>query len=141
MRLTELDPRWVGAGGEGVYSRTGRLCTACNGENAGECPRCHGDGFEYAPMPARHGVGVSFLCTCPTCTAQRTGNPDEDFYLRVFVSLANPLDGGPSHDPRPGAQWRRTGDTFEALTLRPSILRTSACGWHGFVTEGEVLTC
>lgn len=141
VKLTDLHPRFVGAGGEGVYSRTDRLCTACNGENAAACPRCHGDGYEYAPAPKRTGVGLSFDCPCATCAAKRTGDPDTDFYLRVFVGFRNPLDGGPAHDPRPGAQWERTGDTFETLTLTPSILDKGRCGWHGFVTNGEVTSC
>lgn len=122
MRLTELKPRWVGAGGEGVFQKNA----------AGE----------YEPAPERHGVGVSFLCPCPTCTAKRTGNDDQDFYLRVFVGFRNPLDGGAAHDPRPGAQWERSGDTFESLTLMPSILCTPpyGCGWHGWVRNGEVIT-
>lgn len=39
MRLTDLNPRWVGAGGEGVTR---------NGE----------------PVPERHGVAISFDCPC-----------------------------------------------------------------------------
>ncbi len=124
MKLTELDPRWVGAGGEGVYQ------TAPDGT--------------LVPSPERHGVGVSFLCPCASCTGKRTGDKDHDFYLRVFVGFRNPLDGGPAHDPRPGQQWERTGETFDTLTLRPSILRhrvgDGGCDWHGFVTAGEVTT-
>lgn len=119
MKLVELHPAWVGAGGEGVSNKDGN------------------------PVPERHGVGVSFDCPCATCTAQRTGNEDHDFYLRVFVGFSNPLDGGPPHDPRPGAQWQRTGNTFETLSLTPSILRgkeRGGCGWHGFVTNGETVT-
>jgi hypothetical protein len=120
MKLIDLDPKWVGAGGEGVYDKDGQ------------------------PAPQRHGVGVSFLCPCPQCTAKRTGDPDEDFYLRVFVGFRNPIDGGPAYDPREGAQWNRTGDTFQALTLTPSILRhrvgNGGCDWHGFVTNGDVTT-
>jgi Family of unknown function (DUF6527) len=115
MKLTELDPHWVGAGGEGISDKDGN------------------------PVPERHGVGLSFLCPCPQCTAKRTGDPDRDFYLRHFVEFANPLDGGPPHDGR--VTWQRTGDTFETLTLTPSILSDPAkggCGWHGFVTNGEV---
>ena len=40
--------------------------------------------------------------------------------------------------------WQRTGDTFETLTLHPSILRSpqkGGCGWHGWVTNGEVRSC
>jgi hypothetical protein len=38
MRLTELNPSWIGAGGEGV---------TCNG----------------LPVPERHGIGL--ICDCP----------------------------------------------------------------------------
>lgn len=40
MKLIELNPRWVGAGGEGVSDKNGD------------------------PVPERHGVGVSFDCPC-----------------------------------------------------------------------------
>jgi hypothetical protein len=126
MKLVDLNPRWVGAGGEGVYNADG------------------------TPAAPRSGVGISFDCPCPTCTAKRTGDADHDWYLRVFVGFANPLDGGPAHDPRPGQQWTRTGDTFETLQLSPSIRRhrvgDGGCDWHGFVgsagaAAGEVITC
>ena len=120
MRLSDLNPRWVGAGGEGVWDKDGN------------------------PVPERHGVGVSFDCPCVSCTAQRTGDLDRYFHLRVYVGFRNALDGGTPHDPREGAQWERTGDTFDTLTLRPSILsmkEKGGCGWHGFVTNGDVTSC
>lgn len=62
-----------------------------------------------------------------------------------------------------GAQWQRTGDTFETLTLAPSIRRvpqyasreaaiaagcipefvteSNLCAFHGFVTNGEITFC
>lgn len=40
MRLTDLEPQWVGAGGEGVSNADG------------------------TPAPERHGVGLSFKCPC-----------------------------------------------------------------------------
>src|SRR5713226_8801034 len=40
MKLTDLAPRWVGAGGEGISDKDGN------------------------PVPERHGVGVSFDCPC-----------------------------------------------------------------------------
>lgn len=122
MKLIDLDPRWVGAGGEGIRNADG------------------------SPAEARHGIGISFLCPCATCTPQRTGDRDADFHLRVFVAFANPLDGKPPlHDER--HRWQRTGDTFDTLSLTPSILSTPphGCGWHGFVgsngaAPGEVIT-
>ena len=100
MRLLDLNPRWVGAGGDGITQ---------NGE----------------PVPERHGVGVSFDCPCGKCG------------VRVYVAFTNPLDGGAPYIPD-HPTWERTGDTFETLTLRPSILRVGGCGWHGFVTDGEI---
>ena len=76
------------------------------------------------PVPPRSGIGVVFDCPCG-CDS------------RCYIPFANPIDGGP---PREDG-WLRTGSTIDGLTLRPSILRNPAkggCGWHGFVTEGEV---
>lgn len=101
-KLTELNPRFIGAGGDGI--------TGPNGE----------------PVPARHGVGVMLDCPC--------GAVDSPLY----VPFANPLDGGPQYGPQ---GWQRTGESFDTLTLTPSILRTfSHCGcrWHGYITAGEV---
>ncbi len=39
------------------------------------------------------------------------------------------------------AHWQRTGETFDTLTLTPSIhsrKEKGGCGWHGFITNGEV---
>jgi len=119
MRLSDLDPRFVGAGGDGVFDKNG------------------------APVPYRRGVGLSFLCPCDPCAAQRTGDRDKDFHLRVFVEFSNPLDGGAPHRSDCHT-WLRTGETFDRMTLRPSILSTKekgGCGWHGFVTNGEVTSC
>ena len=81
----------------------------------------HADGSE---VPRREQVGVAFDCPCGC---------DQ----RCFIPFANPPDGlGPIEPSEPG--WNRTGDTFETLTLTPSILRVGGCGWHGFITGGEV---
>lgn len=100
MRLTDLNPRWVSGGGEGI-TRNGQ------------------------PVPERRGVGVSFDCPCVKCGE------------RTYIPFENPLDGGPAYDTDHD-RWQRTGDTFETLTLVPSILRRLGCGWHGFVTHGVV---
>jgi hypothetical protein len=96
MKLIELDPRWVGAGGEGISDRDGN------------------------PVPKREGIGVAFDCPCGC------GSP-------CFIPFSNPLDGGP---PVHEATWTRTGETFETLTLTPSIKRVDGCRWHGFITNG-----
>ncbi len=125
MRLTDLNPRFARSGGEGVYRMTDRPCEACGGAT---CDTCHQTGKEYEPAPERHGV--SLLCDCPC------GNRDESH--QMHVPFANPIDGGPGLHER---GWQRTGDTFETLTLTPSIFRRKdwgGCGWHGFITNGDV---
>lgn len=105
MRLTDLNPRWVGHGGNGYLDK------------------------DRQPVPWRHGVGVSFECPCGC---------DQ----RCFVNFKNPIDGGP-HVDCSGPFWQRTGETFETLTLAPSILRDRAkggCGWHGFIREGQIIS-
>jgi len=98
MRLTELNPVFLGNGGEGVtYVATG------------------------LPVPRREGVALSFDCPCG-CGSH------------VCLYLKPPLDGGP---PLQEHAWERTGDTFDTITLRPSILH-HPCEWHGYITNGEV---
>ena len=55
------------------------------------------------------------------------------------------MDGGPSHSP---PAWHRTGDTFDTLTLSPSILVVPdervpeyGCGAHFYVRKGEIVWC
>ncbi len=71
-----------------------------------------------------HRTGVSFLC--PKCGDHR-----------IWVFVDPPFDPGPAV----GKPWKRTGDTFETLTLTPSIVarrpgQTAEC-WHGFITNGQ----
>lgn len=77
--------------------------------------------------PRREGVGVG--CDCPCGCGKE-----------LYVPFSNPLDSGPQID-RQG--WIRTGDTFETLTLSPSILRMDpgGCNWHGFLRYGEFREC
>jgi hypothetical protein len=77
-------------------------------------------------VPRREGVGVAFDCPLGK-------------ECRHYAPFENPLDGGPALEP--GKGWQRTGDTFETLSLTPSYQVIGACGWHGFITGGEVLTC
>jgi hypothetical protein len=84
-------------------------------------------------MPTdRSGMGISFLCP-------------KHLDHRVAVFFANPIDGGPAVEGREFLM-RRTGTTFEALTLGPSIdaskhthghdVKTSC--WRGVIQNGEV---
>lgn len=74
----------------------------------------------------RHGMGVTFLC--PHCRSTRLG-----------VFFRNPVDGKlPSDDYDALHLWQRTGDTFETLTLSPSVDASAHGHWHGFIKNGEI---
>jgi hypothetical protein len=98
--------------------------------------------------------GVTFFCPCARCLG------DPEHRTRLAVQFANPVNGEPKplvmmrllaqalqkdHTPEerknvvpPGFLWTRTGETFEALTLTPSVDASPAGHWHGFVTKGEI---
>lgn len=111
MKLVDLNPRFLDAGGPGVSRKNA----------AGESEEA----------PRIRGVGVALDCPCGVC--------GDELYVPFQVALDGTIMPG---DPRPG--WEREGDTFETLTLKPSVLRIQSrgqCGWHGFITNGEVTTC
>lgn len=78
------------------------------------------------PVPERKGIGL--LCDCPKCGPKHL----------LAVDFKNPLDGGPPARSD-GHTWERTGDTFETLTLSPSINRLDGCKWHGWIRNGEIV--
>lgn len=66
MKLTDLNPRWCGAGGPGIFNRdpqTGNL----------------------TPAPKRDGVGLILSCPCGSTDCQD-----------AYIPFSNPLDGGPA---------------------------------------------
>lgn len=80
---------------------------------------------EGNPVPERNGVGIIFDCPCG-CS------------IKCYVGLTNPLDGKPYINQRP--LWNREGEDFNTISLKPSIRRLTGCKWHGFITNGEVIT-
>lgn len=95
--------------------------------NGGEGIYTRDENGERVPVPERKGTGIAFDCPCG-CGE------------RVALHFKNPLDGGES-TAADRVSWQRTGDSFENLTLRPSILRLGGCAWHGFLTDGEFKSC
>jgi len=114
MRLSELNPHWIS---------------------------------EWVPpgKPERHGMGVMF--DCPHCVRAGIKSSDQRM-VRIPVGFKVPLDGGapfPEEGKADGMArgrplWDRTGDTFETLTLSPSIdaSKTHEGGWHGFIRNGNM---
>lgn len=54
---------------------------------------------------------------------------------RIVVPFANPIGGVPRMRGE-RTYWQREGETFEALTLTPSVHYGSH--WHGWIKNGEV---
>lgn len=95
--------------------------------------------------------GIQFYCPCGTpprrdCTCADpecpTGPnssslvPGCDFAI-VALMFDNPVSGPVSKWGR--EKWHRDGDTFETLTLSPSI---HAVGhWHGWLRNGMLVSC
>lgn len=100
MKLTELNPRWVGI---------------------------HGWSSESIFY-----IGVTF--DSPLRRGQR-----------LSALFANPIDpeglmakygwGLPFPDQK---HWQRSGETFETLTLSPSLDFSRYGEWHGHITAGEI---
>lgn len=91
--------------------------------------------------PGRHGQGISF-----ECPVHRNH--------RLAVAFANPIDGGERMKSSGSSSyfWERAGQTWDTLTLGPSIDasgnkaddlvdiggRIQTPCWHGFITNGEI---
>jgi hypothetical protein len=85
-------------------------------------------------------VGITFDCPC--CAPQGKISTLGTLYCpRIGVLFVQEIDrdGFPNHIhwTREGIKWNRTGDTFETLTLTPSIDCSAWGHWHGFITNGE----
>lgn len=78
----------------------------------------------------RQGQGVSFIC--PHCLSAGVARP-----TRLAVAFENPLDDGSPPDARTRL-WRRAGQEFDMLTIRPSIDATQIGHGHWLVTDGGV---
>lgn len=83
--------------------------------------------------------GVMFLC--PLCYQANGGRVGTHRVICWSRSRGTPEDASPG----PG-RWTLEGTGFDDLTLNGdaiggggarSVLLTSGCGWHGFVTNGE----
>ena len=79
----------------------------------------------FSTESGRRGQGIHFLC--PHCKN-----------THIIVLFSNPIDGGPASigEDLCKPRWLRTGDTFDTLTISPSI--NSPGHWHGWVKNGEV---
>jgi hypothetical protein len=73
--------------------------------------------------------GISF--DCPTCRKQRLHT--------TFLPMIDPqgllAKGLRTPD---GEHWTRQGETFDTLTLSPSVDCSQSGCWHGHIKNGEI---
>ena len=98
MRLTDLNPRWVG-----IHNWS--------------CESIYLIGLSFDSPTTRKRLAVLFTPAI---------DPD---------ALAAKYQWGEFSAEK---RWARTGDTFETLTLTPSLDFSAAGEWHGHITAGEV---
>lgn len=126
MKLTELNPRWY------VIEENGPIVGLTF-----ECPHCHVMAKETGSTDIQR-IGVPFYHRAsahmhtPAPPAGEGENPPAP--QPVFVRANHAGADGDGH-----WVWNATGDTFEELTLTPSIDASKAGHWHGSVTDGEIV--
>ena len=86
-------------------------------------------------VPFAEAQGIRFLC--PKCFEANGHKPEGVHSVLCWFADKDVPDG---KSPGP-ARWQATGTSVEDLTLTPSVLLTSGCRWHGFVTAGLVTSC
>lgn len=109
MKLSDLEPRW------------------CNGSQWTDATgTIHFLPYDSATTP-RHGMGMTFLCP-------------KHLNHRLGIYFENPVDGLPPQDKIAHVEhrWNRTGETFDVMTVAPSINAEIVGCWHGFITNGEI---
>jgi hypothetical protein len=114
MRLVELNPRWVAEMNAPPDAKQGVRF---------DCPHCVALG---KPEP----VKCAIFFDVPVC-----GNPAVD------IKLVHRAQADPGHlaDHHVGeVLWHREGDSFENLTLTPSIDTSKWGCWHGHISNGVI---
>lgn len=121
MRLLDLDAEFVGEYHERGYRR-------------------------FNHIEGAQGV----LFQCPVCAVGKEPGEEVDdltgerrrffrgaHYVLCWFSNPRNAPAVPADAfPRPG-RWQATGETIDTLTLSPSVLLQSGCGWHGWVKNGD----
>ncbi len=85
-------------------------------------------GLKYWHGPAFY-IGITF--DCPHCHTQRLA--------AHFDKPIDPTNCFPDYRGFPDElKWKREGNTFETLSLSPSVDTSFEKHWHGFIQNGEI---
>ena len=119
IRLTALKPRWVLKGGK----RIGFI-------------------FLNPTGPARGSRQADWLLCLTVLLAEACNGDRFAFYDRLMDALdADPrrcMESRVLVGVKDDIAWAMTGDSFNNITIKPSIDASQSGNWHGFITDGNV---
>jgi hypothetical protein len=117
LKLTDLKPRWYST--PGVPGSQGFTF---------ECPHCR-----TLPRGSRMvRLAVAF--------ANAIGGPAVELSpSKINAAIYGPVGSDKPGDPviLPGVLWTRVGETFESLSLSPSVNCSGSGHWHGTISLGQ----
>lgn len=129
MKLTDLDPKWwaePGRRGQGIVFL---------------CPHCRA-GYIAVPFANPLDGGAPFG------VGTEQARPIHRLWEILYGDLEVAAEHGATREGAvlpvgawvipPGCLWTRSGETFETLTLAPSVDASRAGCWHGFVQNGAI---
>jgi hypothetical protein len=87
-------------------------------------------------VPFAEAQGIEFLC--PKCFLSNGGAGGTHWCNVTFSDRGVADQLGAHNTAGKPTRWAVSGDRFENLTTTPSILLEGGCGWHGFITNGEI---
>ena len=78
-------------------------------------------------LPEAHGI----MFLCPKCYQENSGEVSTHHIHMPFASRGVDLT-------KHTHQWNVTGNDYNDLSTTPSYMIVGGCGWHGYITNGEV---
>lgn len=91
--------------------------------------------YLYEVKTVDEAEGIQFLC--PMCFTMNKGAVGTHT-IEVTFAGRNVMDHVGSRGEKGPTRWTVSGDSFENLSTTPSILLSAFCGWHGYITDGEL---
>lgn len=138
MRLTELNPTFI------RYEERVESWDAVEGDPAtwverGKPTVSKTGPREYRIMVSEIAEAQGIQLLCPLCFKANGNNAAGTHFVEVtFKDRGVPDQLGCHNKAGQPTRWTATGSDFNDLSTSPSIMIEDACGWHGFITNGEV---
>ncbi len=138
MKLTDLEPEFMRyetrvetseeiVGDYSTWEERGRPCQTVTGPRE----------FIIPQTSLKDAQGM--FMACPLCYSKKGNTLVGVHHVEVTFKDCGVKDHQGCHNAQgKPVRWEVSGNSFDNLTLTPSILLQGGCGWHGFVTQGLV---